>query len=245
MNWLIFSFYFLSSFRSTMPLQAFSFPLPETRFFKAGSFIYKFTIRGGSSYSQQDVMGEVAFNQELEEIIRTVLGNLDDLQPFSSTHYIIFPYKKQWESVCKHDEMNLSVYPFTLILYLEKNMQNARCKQRHGRILYRGSQSVEENDVRQYIPSIPEPQLKRDSPLEEAILKDLINDTEAENRVAVTGKLDLVSEHSQGKTKEDPGHVDKLEIVLQEQGTPVRPGFLKQLASHVFPFSLFVKDPEN
>ncbi|XP_005927801.2 uncharacterized protein majin isoform X1 [Maylandia zebra] len=216
-----------------MPLQAFSFPLPETRFFKAGSFIYKFTIRGGSSYSQQDVMGEVAFNQELEEIIRTVLGNLDDLQPFSSTHYIIFPYKKQWESVCKHDEMNLSIYPFTLILYLEKNMQN-------------GSQSVEENDVRQHIPSIPEPQLKRDSPLEEAILKDLINDTEAENRVAVTGKLDLVSEHSQGKTKEDPGHVDKQpEIVLQEQGTPVRPGFLKQLASHVFPFSLFVKDPEN
>lgn len=26
-----------------------------------------------------------------KEIIRTVLGNLDDLQPFSSTHYIIFP----------------------------------------------------------------------------------------------------------------------------------------------------------
>ncbi|CAI5668530.1 membrane-anchored junction protein isoform X1 [Oreochromis niloticus] len=220
-----------------MPLQAFSFPLPETRFFKAGSFIYKFTIRGGSSYSsQQDVMGEVAFNQELEEIIRAVLGNLDDLQPFSSAHYIIFPYKKRWESVCKHDEMNLSVYPFTLILYLEKNMQN-------------GSQSVEENDVTQHIPSISESQLKhckRHSPLEEAILKDLINDMEAENRVAVTGMLDLVGEHSQGKTEEDPGHVDKQpEIVLQEQGTPVRPGFLKQLASHVFPFSLFVKDPEN
>ncbi|XP_039465368.1 membrane-anchored junction protein isoform X3 [Oreochromis aureus] len=219
-----------------MPLQAFSFPLPETRFFKAGSFIYKFTIRGGSSYSsQQDVMGEVAFNQELEEIIRAVLGNLDDLQPFSSTHYIIFPYKKRWESVCKHDEMNLSVYPFTLILYLEKNMQN-------------GSQSVEENDVTQHIPSISESQLKhckRHSPLEEAILKDLINDMEADNRVAVTGMLDLVGEHSQGKTEEDPGHVDKPEIVLQEQGTPVRPGFLKQLASHVFPFSLFVKDPEN
>ncbi|CAI5668531.1 unnamed protein product [Oreochromis niloticus] len=218
-----------------MPLQAFSFPLPETRFFKAGSFIYKFTIRGGSSYSQQDVMGEVAFNQELEEIIRAVLGNLDDLQPFSSAHYIIFPYKKRWESVCKHDEMNLSVYPFTLILYLEKNMQN-------------GSQSVEENDVTQHIPSISESQLKhckRHSPLEEAILKDLINDMEAENRVAVTGMLDLVGEHSQGKTEEDPGHVDKPEIVLQEQGTPVRPGFLKQLASHVFPFSLFVKDPEN
>uniref|UniRef100_A0A669BT46 Membrane anchored junction protein n=1 Tax=Oreochromis niloticus TaxID=8128 RepID=A0A669BT46_ORENI len=183
-----------------MPLQAFSFPLPETRFFKAGSFIYKFTIRGGSSYSQQDVMGEVAFNQELEEIIRAVLGNLDDLQPFSSAHYIIFPYKKRWESVCKHDEMNLSVYPFTLILYLEKNMQN-------------GSQSVEENDVTQHIPSISESQLKhckRHSPLEEAILKDLINDMEAENRVAVTGMLDLVGEHSQGKTEEDPGHVDKV-----------------------------------
>uniref|UniRef100_A0A3B4H3J3 Uncharacterized protein n=2 Tax=Haplochromini TaxID=319058 RepID=A0A3B4H3J3_9CICH len=66
-----------------MPLQAFSFPLPETRFFKAGSFIYKFTIRGGSSYRQGSVIHS--------EIIRTVLGNLDDLQPFSSTHYIIFP----------------------------------------------------------------------------------------------------------------------------------------------------------
>ncbi|KAM9425741.1 uncharacterized protein majin [Pholidichthys leucotaenia] len=33
-----------------MPLQPFSFPLPETRFFKAGSFIYKFKIRGGASF---------------------------------------------------------------------------------------------------------------------------------------------------------------------------------------------------
>uniref|UniRef100_A0A3B5AQW2 Uncharacterized protein n=1 Tax=Stegastes partitus TaxID=144197 RepID=A0A3B5AQW2_9TELE len=35
-----------------MPLQAFCFPFPETRFFKAGSFIYKFKIRGGNSYRQ-------------------------------------------------------------------------------------------------------------------------------------------------------------------------------------------------
>lgn len=35
-----------------MPLQTFSFPLPETRFIKAGNFIYKFKLRGGSSYRQ-------------------------------------------------------------------------------------------------------------------------------------------------------------------------------------------------
>lgn len=62
MNWQIFSFYFLNSFRSTMPLQAFSFPLPETRFFKAGSFIYKFTIRGGSSYRQGSVIHSVSYS---------------------------------------------------------------------------------------------------------------------------------------------------------------------------------------
>uniref|UniRef100_A0A3Q3LFD2 Uncharacterized protein n=1 Tax=Mastacembelus armatus TaxID=205130 RepID=A0A3Q3LFD2_9TELE len=38
-----------------MPLQAFSFPFPETRFFRAGSLIYKFKIRGGSSYRQDKI----------------------------------------------------------------------------------------------------------------------------------------------------------------------------------------------
>ncbi|XP_030578508.1 membrane-anchored junction protein isoform X2 [Archocentrus centrarchus] len=219
-----------------MPVQAFSFP--ETRFFKAGRFIYKFRIRGGTSCSQEDVMGEDRFSQEFEEIIRTVLGNLDNLQPFSSPHYTVFPYKKRQKCVCKHDKTNLRVYPFTLILYLEKNTQN-------------GPQSAEENEETQHIPSTSEPQskrCKRDSPLEEAILKDLIKGMEAENRVAVTGKLDLGSQHSQRKTEEDPGHIDKPETIQEEEGTPetpVRRGYLKQLASHIFPFSRFFKDPEN
>uniref|UniRef100_A0A3Q1ESP0 Uncharacterized protein n=1 Tax=Acanthochromis polyacanthus TaxID=80966 RepID=A0A3Q1ESP0_9TELE len=105
-----------------MPLQTFSFPFPETRFFKAGSFIYKFKIRGGSSYRQDTNWLKPQFRL-INEIIRTILGNLDSLQPFSTAHYIVFPYKRRWESVCKHSD-NLRVYPFVLILYLEKNMQN-------------------------------------------------------------------------------------------------------------------------
>uniref|UniRef100_A0A8C5DXJ6 Uncharacterized protein n=1 Tax=Gouania willdenowi TaxID=441366 RepID=A0A8C5DXJ6_GOUWI len=109
-----------------MTLQGFSFPLPETRLFHAGGFIYKVKIRG--------VKREDGFNQEMEvsalilqfpvwrhvsscysleekkkkkcnfylaihlgvcfplqEIIRSVMGNLDNLQPFSSTHYNVFP----------------------------------------------------------------------------------------------------------------------------------------------------------
>ncbi|XP_068612234.1 membrane-anchored junction protein [Brachionichthys hirsutus] len=79
-----------------MPLQAFSFPVPETRFFKAGSFIYKFQLRGDNAYdlhvtSGEEVLRGNRLNQELEDIIRTVLGNLDNLQPFTSARFNVFP----------------------------------------------------------------------------------------------------------------------------------------------------------
>lgn len=49
---------------------------------------------------------------------------------------------------------------------------------------------LQENEATQHVPSTSEPRSKRskrDSPLEEAILKALIKDMVAENRVAVTG----------------------------------------------------------
>ncbi|XP_044038793.1 membrane-anchored junction protein isoform X2 [Siniperca chuatsi] len=190
-----------------MPLQAFSFPVPETRFFKAGSFIYKFKIRRGSSYSGDEVMGGNCFNQELEEIIRTVLGNLDSLQPFSSAHFVVFPYKKRWEGVskvmCKYGERKLRAYPFILMLYLEKNVLNE--KQAEEKL-------NPEKVVAQRFPSVCEPQskrCKRDSPLEEAIIKDLINDLEAESKVSMVGGLHVDNAHSGREVKEDPGLADK------------------------------------
>ncbi|XP_039677496.1 membrane-anchored junction protein isoform X4 [Perca fluviatilis] len=179
----------ISSRHYAMPLQAFSFPCPETRFFKAGSFIYKFKIRGGSSFRGEKNMGGNCLNQQLEEIIRTVLGNLDSLQPFSSSHFIVFPYRKRREGaskvMCKHGERKLRAYPFTLILYLEKNMQNEEAKQVEEKL-------SSEKYVAQQFPPVSEPQSKRhksDSPLEEAILKRLIKDMEAEGKVSVVGKV--------------------------------------------------------
>uniref|UniRef100_A0A672Y992 Uncharacterized protein n=1 Tax=Sphaeramia orbicularis TaxID=375764 RepID=A0A672Y992_9TELE len=58
-----------------MPLQAFSFPFPETRFFRAGLSIYKFKIKAGSSY-RQEAMQEKCYNQELEVCIDAAF--LDD-----------------------------------------------------------------------------------------------------------------------------------------------------------------------
>uniref|UniRef100_A0A3Q1BN79 Membrane anchored junction protein n=1 Tax=Amphiprion ocellaris TaxID=80972 RepID=A0A3Q1BN79_AMPOC len=181
-----------------MSLQPFSFPFPETRYFKAGSFIYKFEITGGSSYSGEEVIRGEYFNQELEEIIRTILGNLDSLQPFSTNNYIVFPYERQWESVCKHTD-NLTVYPFVLILYLEKNMKNAK-------------QAEQQNEAAQHEPDTYEPPPKRrrtDSPLEEAIIKDLIVDMEAEGRVSIRGKVKSL--HTQGEARDRPERVDKKE----------------------------------
>ncbi|KAM6959875.1 uncharacterized protein majin isoform 2-T2 [Tautogolabrus adspersus] len=187
-----------------MPLSAFSFPLPETRFIKAGSLIYKFTIRGGSSYSGEEVIGGHCFNEELEDIVRTVLGNLDSLGPFSSTHFNVFPYKKPWEGVskvmCIQCDGNLRAYPLTLLVYLEKNMG-------------KGKPAGEKLSLKEAArsPFVSEPLTKRsrrDSPLEEAILKDLTIDLEAESRGFMAGLQDDYRRAGR-KAKEDPGHDDK------------------------------------
>lgn len=49
---LIDCFYCLVHHCAAMSLQAFSFPVSETRFLKAGSFIYNFNIIAGSSFRQ-------------------------------------------------------------------------------------------------------------------------------------------------------------------------------------------------
>ncbi|XP_034532610.1 membrane-anchored junction protein isoform X2 [Notolabrus celidotus] len=181
-------------------LSAFSFPFPETRFFKAGSLIYKFKIRGGSSYSGEEVMEGNCFNQELEEIVRTVLGNLDSLQPFSSSHFNVFPYKKLWEggsqAVCKQSGDNLRAYPSIIFLYLEKNMEKG---------------TTAEEKLSSDEDAVSEPQTKRyktDSPLEEAILKDLIHEFENERKICSTGQR-LYNLSIRGEAKGEPGHVDK------------------------------------
>ncbi|XP_068569989.1 membrane-anchored junction protein isoform X3 [Cebidichthys violaceus] len=265
-----------------MPLQAFSFPFTETRLFKAGSLIYKFRIGGGSSFRGEEVMGENCFHQELEDIIRTVLGNLDSLQPFSSAHFSVFPYKKPWEGasevMCTQGERRLRAYPFSLILHLEKSTQKEGAEGAK-----RAAEKLSPKDVAQQSPSVSEPQSKRrrrDSPLEEAILKDLHEDMEAESSVSVVGRLPLHCPHAQRDVQEDRGHVDKKgsrgfdepqqksgvntvrgsgtpdevhsgsvqhmgeeerdEEEESDPGTPVRPGMLSRLASHIF--SLFFRE---
>ncbi|PWA27142.1 hypothetical protein CCH79_00011628 [Gambusia affinis] len=164
--------------RSEMALRPFSFPSPETRFFTADSLIY----------NEDEILQEGGFDKELEEIVRAVLGNLDCLQPFSTQHFIIFPcilsftlfahhYKKSWGKVCKHDAKKLSYYPFAIILYLEKNT-------------FRGNQREKIKEM-QLIPTFSdEPRPKRsrgDSPLEDAIIKQLMKDMEAEGSKSITG----------------------------------------------------------
>ncbi|XP_059211027.1 membrane-anchored junction protein isoform X1 [Centropristis striata] len=190
-----------------MPLQAFSFPFPETRFFRAGSFIYKFKIRGSISFRGDQVRRLNCLSEELEEIIRTVLGNLDSLQPFSSAHFNIYPYKKQWEGASKvtskHGEGTLRAYPFSLILYLERKMQNEDTKQAEKKM-------SPEKEVAQNFPSASEPKSKRKrySPLEDAILKYLLEDLEAESKLSMAGPC-LQRPRAERKVKEHPGHVDK------------------------------------
>nr|XP_055104704.1 membrane-anchored junction protein isoform X2 [Symphalangus syndactylus] len=106
-----------------MSLKPFTYPFPETRFLHAGPNVYKFKIRYGKSIRGEEIENKEVITQELEDSVRVVLGNLDNLQPFATEHFIIFPYKSKWERVShlkfKHGEIILIPYPFVFTLYVE------------------------------------------------------------------------------------------------------------------------------
>nr|XP_039326604.1 membrane-anchored junction protein isoform X2 [Saimiri boliviensis boliviensis] len=106
-----------------MSLKPFTYPFPETRFLHAGSNVYKFKIRYGNSIRGEEIEDKAVIIQELEDSIRVVLGNLDNLQPFATEHFVVFPYKSKWERVShlkfKHGEIILIPYPFVFTLYVE------------------------------------------------------------------------------------------------------------------------------
>uniref|UniRef100_A0A8C9HJ67 Membrane anchored junction protein n=1 Tax=Piliocolobus tephrosceles TaxID=591936 RepID=A0A8C9HJ67_9PRIM len=106
-----------------MSLKPFTYPFPETRFLHAGPNVYKFKIRYGNSIRGEEIENKEVIIQELEDSIRVVLGNLDNLQPFATEHFVVFPYKSKWERVShlkfKHGEIILIPYPFVLTLYVE------------------------------------------------------------------------------------------------------------------------------
>ncbi|XP_048884606.1 membrane-anchored junction protein-like isoform X3 [Brienomyrus brachyistius] len=106
-----------------MSIKPFAFPLPETRLFLAGCRVYKFRIRTSCSRANQKVNKNQA-TQEIEDAIRVVLENLDHLQPFTTNHFNVFPYKSKWEKVChlcsRHTGLRVPAYPFLLTLFLEE-----------------------------------------------------------------------------------------------------------------------------
>uniref|UniRef100_A0A8C1K5P7 Membrane anchored junction protein n=1 Tax=Cyprinus carpio TaxID=7962 RepID=A0A8C1K5P7_CYPCA len=108
-----------------MSIQAFSFPVPETRFFQAGQQVFKFKIRRGdmSSVHEEEMLYGALVSEELENAVRAVLANLDGLHPFTTQHFNIFPYKSKWEQVSKmkfmKEGVKLSPYPFLITLYVE------------------------------------------------------------------------------------------------------------------------------
>ncbi|XP_023801307.1 membrane-anchored junction protein isoform X1 [Cyanistes caeruleus] len=108
-----------------MSLKPFTYPLPETRFLHAGRHVYKFKIRYGNFNSSPNLSLTESAAKESEEVFRVILGNLDDLHPFSTDHFTVFPYLSKWERVSKmkfkHENVHLVPYPYICKLYLELN----------------------------------------------------------------------------------------------------------------------------
>ncbi|XP_072573524.1 membrane-anchored junction protein [Paramormyrops kingsleyae] len=94
----------------------------KTRLFLAGCRVYKFRIRTSCRANQK--VNKNQATQEIEDAIRVVLENLDHLQPFTTNHFNVFPYKSKWEKVCRlcsrHTGLRAPAYPFLLTLFLEE-----------------------------------------------------------------------------------------------------------------------------
>ncbi|XP_061444677.1 membrane-anchored junction protein isoform X2 [Rhineura floridana] len=106
-------------------LKPFIYPVPETRFLHAGVNVYKFKIKYGNSMSTNDDLYGSIVNEELQDAIRVILGNLDNLYPFTTEHFIIFPYLNKWEKVSDlrfmHGDAFLIPYPYVCTIYVELN----------------------------------------------------------------------------------------------------------------------------
>ncbi|XP_078284185.1 uncharacterized protein majin [Rhinoraja longicauda] len=106
-----------------MALKAFTYPLPETRFIHAGRTVYKLKLRYSHHIREDLGFNRELVGQELEGSIRAVLGNLDNLQPFTTVHFTIFPYKNKWERLSelrfKQGDRVLTSYPYVCTLYIE------------------------------------------------------------------------------------------------------------------------------
>ncbi|XP_029695582.1 membrane-anchored junction protein isoform X3 [Takifugu rubripes] len=233
-------------------------PAPsETRFFRGGNVIYKFEIRRNSGKIRK------CFRQELRRIVRTVLGNLNSLQPFSSIHFNVFPYKRRWRGaakvMCSQHESDLKVFPFVLIVCLEeKKASFSSTEDCDTSCSIKGGEEPEQS---------PPKRCRRGSPLEDAVLQELEKELEYESKVCVISEQHRsapageevqqsggdVAEQNSGSSEVRPEteHSSRSEDESDEDGedarpgpdAPARPGLLTRLASYIFPFSLFVKEP--
>ncbi|XP_075181500.1 membrane-anchored junction protein [Anomaloglossus baeobatrachus] len=106
-----------------MPLKPFSFPVPETRFFHTAKNVYKFKIRYGVNVSTQNTENNEEVMTELLDSVKAILANHENLQPFSTKHFTIFPYKSKWESAShlrfKHRQKLLQPFPYVFTIYVE------------------------------------------------------------------------------------------------------------------------------
>ncbi|KAM5138760.1 membrane-anchored junction protein [Mantella aurantiaca] len=106
-----------------MPIKPFSLNVPETRFLHCSKYVYKFKIRYGVCFSSQHIENTEQALQELVESIRAIIANQDNLNPFFTRHFIIFPYKRKWESASclkfKYRHKSLLPFPYVFTAYLE------------------------------------------------------------------------------------------------------------------------------
>ncbi|KAK1797067.1 hypothetical protein P4O66_008467, partial [Electrophorus voltai] len=72
---------------------------------------------------EEEMLDRSFVNEELEHAVRVVLMSLSSLQPFTTQHFSIFPYKSRWKRVSelsfRRGHVKLFAYPYLITLYVE------------------------------------------------------------------------------------------------------------------------------
>ncbi|KAF5905395.1 membrane-anchored junction protein, partial [Clarias magur] len=75
--------------------------------------------------NEEEILDSEFVTEELENAVRVVLMSLNNLHPFATQHFNIFPYRSKWERVSelrfRKGDTKLLAYPFLITLYVETN----------------------------------------------------------------------------------------------------------------------------
>ncbi|XP_078000919.1 uncharacterized protein LOC144453483 [Glandiceps talaboti] len=160
-----------------MSLQKFKLPDIDTRIIKHSNTLYKFKFQFQSDTIRSSKLpcDEETIQKEIQNAVRVVIKNPDELQPMKTDHFLVFPYKKPWKTATRleffQNGTKLNVFPNIFHIYLTENTEKPVSERINGgngkvsqQITDNAGPSVTTSRISPVTPSMPEQAIRSNKP---------------------------------------------------------------------------------